>query len=333
MSKSLVLSTIATLSVLAVYFLSTQTQTRLISADPLYPEFQNWKEKYGMKYGADQELYRFNVFKENDAVIKQQNSLKGRSFSMEHNQFSDLTSQEFKALYLGTHEVKEQTSPRYIIGSESVADALDWRQKGAVSPVKDQGQCGSCWAFSTIGALEGLNAIKTGTIQQFSEQALVDCSKNGNNGCNGGLMDYAFDWVKTNGIPTEESYPYTARDGKCKKFTSAFKDGGFVDVPANQPNQLVAALNLQPVSVAINAESSKFQFYSSGILDFKCGTQLDHGVLAVGYGTENGKDYWIVKNSWGTGWGEQGYVRMRKDNNSGPGMCGILQAASYPTSA
>jgi C1A family cysteine protease len=142
-----------------------------------------------MKYGADQEMFRFNVYKENDAVIKQQNSLKGRSFSMEHNKFSDLTSQEYKALYLGTHEVTEQPSPRYIIGSESVADSIDWRQKGAVSPVKDQGQCGSCWAFSAIGALEGLNAIKTGSIQQFSEQALVDCSKNGNNGCNGGLMD------------------------------------------------------------------------------------------------------------------------------------------------
>jgi len=127
-------------------------------------------------------------------------------------------------------------------------------------------------------------------------------------------MDYGFSWVKSNGIPTEAAYPYTARDGKCKKFASVFKDGGFVDVPANQPNQMVAALNIQPVSVAINAEGSEFQFYKGGILDFDCGTQLDHGVLAVGYGSENGKDFWIVKNSWGAGWGEEGYIRFARTN-------------------
>jgi len=281
-----------------------------MKADPLYNDFVAWKSQYGMKYGSEQDAVRFQNYKSNDAKIQDHNLIMGRHYSVAHNKFSDLTQEEFKAMYLGTFQQKEQKNSQFLIGHESQADSIDWVAKGAVSPVKDQGQCGSCWAFSTVGALEGLYAIKNGKIQTFSEQALVDCSDNGNEGCNGGLMDQAFEWVETHGIPTEDAYPYKAVDQTCKSFTSAFKDTGFVDVPQNSADQLVAALNIQPVAVAINAESWHFQFYSGGVMTFDCATDLDHGVLAVGYGTDNGKTFWKLKNSWGTGWGEKGYFRF-----------------------
>lgn len=146
-------------------------------------------------------------------------------------------------------------------------------------------------------------------------------------------MDYGFDWVSQNGIPDEKDYKYTARDGQCKTFTSVFKNVSFKDVPASDPKAMMQALSIGPVSIAINAEAQEFQFYSSGVLDFDCSNQLDHGVLAVGYGHDDSenKDFWIVKNSWGTTWGDQGYVRFVKTDNKDAGLCGILLNASYPT--
>jgi len=241
----------------------------------------------------------------------------------------DLSFEEFAALKTGYVQA-QSGDVQYILGHESQAESIDWVQKGAVTHVKNQGQCGSCWAFSTIGALEGLHAVKTGDLMEFSEQALVDCSKNGNMGCNGGLMDNAFTYVSENGIPTESDYPYTGRDGQCNRYESAFTVSGFTDVPQNSPQQMKAALNNQPVSVAV-AVNNKFQFYSSGVFNKKCGDQINHGVLAVGYGSENGSDFWLVKNSWGPQWGEKGFIKISRDDVVGPGQCQILANASYPT--
>jgi len=205
-----------------------------------------------------------------------------------------------------------------------------------VTPVKNQGQCGSCWSFSTTGSTEGVNAINGKGLISLSEQQLVDCSgAYGNQGCNGGLMDNAFQYIIANGgICTEAAYPYTAQDGTCKNTCKkTVMIAGFKDVTHNSDVALATAVAQQPVSVAIEADQSSFQFYSGGVLTAACGTALDHGVLAVGYGTDTGVEYWKVKNSWGASWGEAGYIRLARGDqyNGGAGQCGIYSDPSYPT--
>jgi len=215
-----------------------------------------------------------------------------------------------------------------------VADSIDWVQKGAVTPVKNQQQCGSCWAFSATGATEGAYFVAGGELVSLSEQDLVACDPV-DQGCHGGLMDNAFKWIKTNGICLEKDYPYTSGAGIlpaiCRKTcTPAVTITGHTDVPPKDEDSLKAAVSKQPVSVAVEADKNAFQLYKSGVLDnAACGTNLDHGILIVGYGTDGSKDYWKVKNSWGASWGESGYLRMVRNKN----QCGISQQASYPTGA
>ena len=212
-------------------------------------------------------------------------------------------------------------------------DTVDWVAKGAVTAVKNQGSCGSCWSFSTTGSMEGAHFIKTGELLSLSEQQLVDCSHNGNLGCMGGMMDRAFTWTETHPLETEQDYPYQGwtifhgyREDASKGKVAA---QSFVDVTPQDSDALKAAIAQGPVSVAIQANQKVFQRYSGGIITADCGTKLDHGVLAVGYGTDNGTPYYKVKNSWGADWGEDGYVRIAITD--GAGMCGIQSQPSQPT--
>lgn len=262
------------------------------------------------------------------------------------NQFADLTFEEFSATRLGLNakmggEVRARPEPtrfRYATVTD-VPSSMDWRERGAVTPVKNQAMCGSCWAFSTTGSIEGINAIKTGELVSLSEQQLVSCDTSKDMGCGGGLMDFAFEYViKNGGIDTEADYGYWSWDLPCQRRREhdrpAVTIDSYEDVPVNDGDALKKAVANQPVSVAICASSS-LQFYSSGVVNDKsCCKDLNHGVLAVGYvdgddaNGENG--HWIVKNSWGATWGEEGYFRLSQKSANPEGACAIYKAASYP---
>ncbi|XP_022896123.1 cysteine proteinase RD21A-like [Olea europaea var. sylvestris] len=312
------------------------------SDDELMSLYESWLVKHGKAYnGIGEKERRFEIFKDNLRFIDEHNSV-DRTYKVWLNRFSDLTNEEYRSMFVSgklnrkTRLMNSVKNDRYTFkAGDKLPKSVDWREKGAVAPVKDQGQCGSCWAFSTVGAVEGINKIVTGELISLSEQELVDCDTSYNQGCNGGLMDYGFEFIKKNGgIDTEEDYPYIARDGTCdqnRKNARVVSIDGYEDVPTNDEQSLKKAVANQPVSVAIEAGGRAFQLYQSGVFTGHCGTQLDHGVVAVGYGTKNGLDYWIVKNSWGPNWGESGYIRLHRNvANTKTGKCGIAIEASYP---
>ena len=299
-------------------------------------QFSEFIKQHDKEYSNEQLIFRFNVFKENVQKIENHNR-ENHSWKMSVNKFADMTSDEFKAQYtsgynknnlLGFNRIKFEDLN---IDVDDLPSEIDWDEKGVVTPVSDQGQCGSCYAFSSVEAVESKYVMDTGNLVALSKQQIVDCSESyGNEGCQGGLMDNVFNYIKDNGICLESDYGYKGVSGSCKKCTSVTKVESYVDVSANNEQALQKAVSLQPISVAIEADQTSFQFYSSGVLTASCGTNLDHGVLAVGYGTLNGKDYWKVKNSWGANWGQNGYILLARNVKSTSGQCGIAMEPSYP---
>jgi C1A family cysteine protease len=315
-------------SAVAATLLATATATKFTELKS-QQDFLAFTTKYNKQYKVEDTFKRFNIFKDNVEMIKKHNEAGTESYTMAVNEFADLTWEEFSSMYKGYKgDKKASNAPKHMAkAGETLADSLDWRTQNAVTPVKDQGQCGSCWAFSTTGSVEGAVAIASGTLTSVAEQQLVDCAgSEGNNGCTGGLMDYGFEYIINNGgIGAEDSYPYTASDGSCKTVDSVSKISGYTDVDQTE-DALKSAVNVGPVSIAIEADQSGFQFYSGGVFSGSCGKNLDHGVLLVGYGTDSGTDYWLVKNSWGASWGDEGYIKLVQ----GQDQCGLADAASYP---
>jgi len=317
-----------TLTILAVGFVSSLS---------VEESFKSWTTLNRKSYHSKQEYeYRLSVYKFNLDYVENHNR-QNLGFTLAMNQFADLTSKEFGKLYLSTvinSTNKPKTNEIYTHNPlDEMANDVDWRTKRAVTGIKNQGQCGSCWAFATTCAIEGAWAIKYGKLVSLSEQNLVDCSSSfGNQGCNGGEMDYAYLYVIANkGIDTEYSYPYTAQDGTCvfNKATIGALISNYKDIDADEKSLQSAVFNIGPIACAVDAAHTSFQMYSSGIYyEPSCSsTQLDHGVNVVGYGSENGKDYYIVKNMWGTSWGMQGYIWMARNKFDN---CGIATDASYP---
>lgn len=310
----------------------------LLSETNIWKEFFLFQEKFNKNYDEESVITRFEIFRDNFINIYSHNHNPiQQNFTMGITQFTDLTQEEFKKTYLGFKhpQLTKTTCSAFVPTSKSVPASVDWRTQNAVTPVKDQGQCGSCWSFSATGAIEGAWAIAKKQLNSLSEQQLVDCShRYGNLGCNGGLMDSAFQYtIDYGGLCEEKAYPYTATGGTCQtpcKIVSSISKCS--DVEPNNQISLKEAVSNGPVSIAIEADTAIFQSYSSGVITSKsCGTSLDHGVLIVGYGIQDNIKYWLVKNSWGTSWGDGGYVKIeRSDSVNDPGICGIAMEPSFP---
>jgi len=303
-------------------------------------QYDEYKAQFNKVYnGAENDEHR-QTFMANLRLIEEHNA-QGFAFTMGVNQFTDLTQEQYReAAGLGWKPAPtEGTMPvleAHVHNGEELAASVDWRTKGAVTPVKNQGQCGSCWSFGTTGGIEGSWQIATGKLESMSEQQLVDCSLFPNMGCSGGNPQIAVNFETKHNVCTEQSYPYHATKGICKGdklCTAAIPKGGVTGyhkvggLLGASKTEMKSAIQQQPVTIAIEADQASFQHYSGGVLTSGCGTKLDHAVLAVGYGTENGNDYWLVKNSWGSSWGDSGYIKIGSATN----LCGVRNQAGYPS--
>jgi hypothetical protein len=325
-------------------FISTST----IINGSILDRFREWVDRFEMRVENDIILETMlQKWISNDRFIDLHNS-KNLTYKLGHNQFSAMDSEDYRTyLVLSGNDLMTPAKnyEKALLSSTNaeLPDSVDWVSKKAVTPVKDQGQCGSCWSFSTTGAIEGAYSIKMGELISFSEQQLVDCDnrKNGgkDKGCNGGLMDNAFSWIQKNGgLCGELDYPYVSGNGQttaCQTSCNVYQESKvsrIVDIVPSSDEDMMEALSLQPVAVAIEADQREFQLYKSGVFTGACGTKLDHGVLAVGYGVMDGQKYYKVKNSWSTSWGDEGYIYLGRGSefNKGDGQCGILLSSSYP---
>ncbi|XP_005078486.1 cathepsin J isoform X2 [Mesocricetus auratus] len=310
--------------------------------DPsLDTEWQVWKTKYEKSYSQVKELWRRLVWEENMKMVKMHNGedAQGRhGFTMEMNAFGDMTAEEYRSMMTDIPvpaATKVKSEPNTLL--DDLPKSEDWTKKGFVTPVRKQGPCGSCWAFAATGAIEGQMFWKTGNLTTLSVQNLVDCSKpQGNNGCMQGNAYRAYKYVLHNGgLEAEETYPYEAKEGPCRynPENSRAYITEFVTLPANEDYLMVAVATIGPVSAAVDASHDSFRFYNGGIYhEPNCSSYVtNHAVLVVGYGFEgnetDGNNYWLIKNSWGEGWGINGYMKIAKDRNN---HCAIASFASFP---
>jgi cathepsin L len=300
--------------------------------------FTDWMQLYQKSYHHDQFRARYQIWKDNLGFIDAHNADSTKTFKVAMNQFGDLTLAEFTSTYMGFKQPSgplpgEIFQPKHAI--QALPATWDWRTKGAVTAIKNQEQCGSCWSFSTTGSTEGCHQISTGNLVALSEQNLMDCSySQGDQSCEGGLMTDAMNYIIQNGgIDTEASYPYLAQDESTCNYQSSNSGAtlkSYTNVQSGSESDLQTAVYQGPTSVAIDASQSSFQFYSSGVYyEPNCSsTQLDHGVLAIGWGIDSGAQYWLVKNSWGTSWGMNGFIEMSRNRNNN---CGIATMATLPS--
>ncbi|KAG6555152.1 hypothetical protein Mapa_003190 [Marchantia paleacea] len=315
----------------------------LESEDKLRALYDSWAVTHGVRRRSpSEEEKRFAIFKDNVKYIEKHNKLAriNNNNLLGLNQFADMSREEFKSRTTnsrisedGEQRTTSDSTSRYSRKTK-LPLLVDWRQRGAVTGVKDQGRCGSGWAFSSTGAVEGINKITTGSLVSLSEQELLDCVA-GNSGCDGGgRVDQAFQFMIDNGgIGTEDDCPYNANQEICNQDilnSRAVTIDGYEYVPANNEGELKKAVAHQPVSTMIEATNNDLQFYSSGVFIGKCGSKIDHAVLIVGYGSRNGRPFWLVKNSWGASWGEKGYLRIERNGKSVNGKCGIATMPSFP---
>ena len=299
-------------------------------------------QKHGKVYKDEmEEHHRYTIWQSRRALVNEHNRHASKfGYTLAMNKFSDMSNDEITIRYKGLvmeEQLVHSNTTKYFqpSGQFKPLASVDWRDMGAVTPVKDQKQCGSCWAFGTTGTIEGQHFLKTKQLVSLSEQNLIDCSGDwGNHGCNGGNPFKAINYTRDNGgIDTEESYPYEAVEDKCR--FSAKSIGatvtGYVRIPFGDESALIEAITkVGPIAVAIDASDTTFYQYSGGVYyNYWCSTMnLDHAVLVVGYGTHNGQDYWLVKNSWGEDWGLDGYIMMARNKNNN---CGIATIPVYPT--
>ena len=337
---------------------SALNQNYAISEEKIRDEFDSFISIYRRSYQNDLEYDRkYEVFRENYLKIHEHNKnshITGYTLGM--NKFGDLTLQEFSNAYLGY----KSNLPKYYSAPKSynnkslflnegkttqaikelrIPARIDWRENGAVTPVQDQGNCTAGWAFSAIAALEGINKISQKSSEKLSEQQLIDCSSSkGNKGCSGGNITNAFDYIKGEDLCTEANYNYTGKTESCKAwyrcFTS-FMMKKYEAVPQNSKLAAYTAIAHQPIAVAVDANSTAWQFYQSGIMSSGCGTDLNHAVTTVGYDSDTywyfwKNDYVNIKNSWGTGWGMGGYIKLATNSEDGAGTCGLYSNAFYP---
>ncbi|KAL4204946.1 hypothetical protein AMTRI_Chr01g112240 [Amborella trichopoda] len=307
---------------------------RQLEEDTMSVRFDQWMANHGVEYESIEEKEkRFNVFKENLRFIESVNAEK-RSYKLSLNTFADLSLDEFRKQYLGlrgdaTARKKAPVEP-FMYANLSAPNTMDWREQGVVTPIKNQQTCGCCWAFSAVAAMESITKMKTGNLVSLSEQQVLDCTGGGSKGCLGGFMDEAFRFIIHNGgLARETDYPYQSIQGTCDAQKSSSKAATITDYhdvpPADEDSWLLAVAN-QPVSVGIDGSAFGFKHYSEGVFTGDCGTQLNHAVTIIGYGTEDGVDYWLIKNSWGEAWGDNGYMKLKR----GDDLCGIADLASYP---
>lgn len=315
--------------VIIFFFLSLLFASETISATTIWRSdnevmslFEKWLVKHGKIYNAlGEKAKRFEIFKENLRFIDEHNkNFPNKTYTLGLNVFADLTDDEYQSWYLGTRIDLEgmlstfDDSDEYLhqVESESLPDSVDWRRDGFVLPIKNQGRCGSCWAFSAVCSVEWIVALRTGQLTSLSEQELVDCDNTMSKGCDGGYYHLAFDYIAKNGISSGQSYPYTGRVGQCTSKVKVARIDGYKRILANNENALQLGVSSRVISVTIKSSSTEFKLYSSGIFTGQCGNNYDHAVNIVGYGSENGFDYWIMRNSWSTYWGENGYMRIKQ---------------------